>query len=110
MSEPMSSTADTLVAQALPLHRAGQVAQAQALYQQALAAALETAAPEAARLLNAEKFAPAMAALATLRAPLDAFFDKVLVNEPQFRRNRLALLARLRTAMDSVADLAKIEG
>ncbi len=39
MSEPMSSTADTLVAQALPLHRAGQVAQAQALYQQALAAA-----------------------------------------------------------------------
>ncbi len=76
----------------------------------ALAAALDRAAPEAARLLHAEKFAEAMAALATLRAPLDAFFEKVLVNEPQFRRNRLALLARLRAAMDSVADLSKLEG
>ena len=76
----------------------------------ALSTALDAAGPEAARLLAAEEFAPAMAALATLRAPLDAFFDKVLVNEPQFRRNRLALLARLRTAMDSVADLSKLEG
>ena len=78
--------------------------------EQALAAALDHAAPEAARLLATEHFAEAMAALATLRAPLDAFFDKVLVNEPQFRRNRLALLARLRAAMDSVADLSKLEG
>jgi glycyl-tRNA synthetase beta chain len=78
--------------------------------EQALAAALDQAVPEAARLLAAENFAEAMAALATLRAPLDAFFDKVLVNEPQFRRNRLALLARLRAAMESVADLSKLEG
>jgi glycyl-tRNA synthetase beta chain len=76
----------------------------------ALSAALNRAAPEAARLLAAEDFSAAMAALATLRAPLDAFFEKVLVNEPQFRRNRLALLARLRAAMDSVADLSKLEG
>ncbi len=78
--------------------------------EQALATALDRAVPEAARLLAAENFAEAMAALATLRAPLDAFFDKVLVNEPQFRRNRLALLARLRAAMESVADLSKLEG
>ncbi len=78
--------------------------------EQALSAALDHAVPEAARLLQAENFAEAMAALATLRAPLDAFFDKVLVNEPQFRRNRLALLARLRAAMDSIADLSKLEG
>ncbi len=78
--------------------------------EQALSAALDTAVPEAERLRQSENFAEAMAALATLRAPLDAFFDKVLVNEPQFRRNRLALLARLRAAMDSVADLSKLEG
>jgi glycyl-tRNA synthetase beta chain len=77
----------------------------------ALVAALEKAEPEAARLLAAEDFAGAMAALATLRVPVDAFFDKILVNDPdpQLRRNRLRLLARLRTAMDSVADLSKIE-
>ncbi len=78
----------------------------------ALASALDAAAPEAARLLAAEDFAGAMAALATLRAPLDAFFDKIMVNAPDLdlRRNRLALLARLRAAMDSVADLSKIDG
>ena len=78
--------------------------------EQALSAALDRAVPEAERLRHSENFAEAMAALATLRAPLDAFFDKVLVNEPQFRRNRLALLARLRAAMESVADLSKLEG
>ena len=82
------------------------------LEEQALHAALDQAAPQAARLLAEERFGEAMAALATLRAPLDAFFDKIMVNapEPELRRNRLALLARLRAAMDSVADLSKIEG
>lgn len=80
--------------------------------ERALAAALDRAAPEAAAHIAAERFAAAMAVLATLRAPLDAFFDRIMVNDPDpdLRRNRLGLLARLRAAMDSVADLSKIDG
>jgi glycyl-tRNA synthetase beta chain len=50
--------------------------------------------------------------LAALRSPLDAFFDKVTVNdpEPDLRRNRLRLLHTLRATMDRIADFAKIEG
>ena len=64
------------------------------------------------QLLAAEAFADAMAALAALRAPLDAFFDKVTVNDPrpELRRNRLRLLARVRATMNRVADFSKIEG
>jgi glycyl-tRNA synthetase beta chain len=78
----------------------------------ALAAALDAAEPRLAALLGAEDFTGAMAALAGLRAPLDAFFDRVTVNapEPSLRRNRLALLNRVRVAMDQVADFSKIEG
>lgn len=78
----------------------------------ALAAALDTAVPAAQSRLAAEDFAGAMAALATLRAPVDAFFDRVTVNDPdpELRANRLGLLSRLRAAMDAVADLSKIEG
>lgn len=78
----------------------------------ALAAALDRAVPEAQARIAAEDFGPAMAALATLRAPLDAFFDRVTVNDPasELRANRLGLLARLRAAMDAVADLSRIEG
>lgn len=78
----------------------------------ALAAALDRAVPEAQARIAAEDFGRAMAALATLRAPLDAFFDRVTVNDPasELRANRLGLLARLRAAMDAVADLSKIEG
>lgn len=80
--------------------------------EKALAAALDEAAPAAAARMGAEDFAGAMAALATLRAPLDAFFDRVTVNDPvpELRINRLGLLARLRAAMESVADLSRIEG
>ncbi|MCC6789392.1 MAG: hypothetical protein IT547_16300, partial [Hyphomonadaceae bacterium] len=47
-----------------------------------------------------------------LRAPVDAFFDKVMVNadDPMLRRNRLLLLSRLREALSEVADFSKIEG
>ncbi|MBV1796773.1 glycine--tRNA ligase subunit beta [Siccirubricoccus sp. G192] len=78
----------------------------------ALAEALAAAEPAARARLAAEDFAGAMAALAGLRVPVDAFFDRVTVNDPdlELRRNRLALLAGLRAAMDSVADLSKIEG
>jgi glycyl-tRNA synthetase beta chain len=78
----------------------------------ALAKALARAAPAARERLAAEDFSGAMAELAALRAPLDAFFDRVTVNDPdsELRRNRLRLLANLRDAMDAVADLSKIEG
>jgi glycyl-tRNA synthetase beta chain len=53
-----------------------------------------------------------MSALAKLRAPLDAFFDKVTVNadDKALRANRLALLARLTAATAKVADFSKLEG
>jgi glycyl-tRNA synthetase beta chain len=80
--------------------------------EQALAAALDAAEPAVAQALLAENFAAAMSALAALRAPLDAFFEKVIVNDPDkaTRANRLRLLARLRGAMDTVADFSRIEG
>jgi glycyl-tRNA synthetase beta chain len=54
----------------------------------------------------------AMTALATLRRPVDAFFDKVTVNtdDPKLRENRLKLLSRIQATMDQVAVFAKIEG
>ncbi|EFH13282.1 glycine--tRNA ligase subunit beta [Teichococcus cervicalis] len=80
--------------------------------EKALSAALDEALPRARAALAAEDDTAAMAALATLRAPVDAFFDKVVVNDPEakLRRNRLGLLARLRSAIDQVADFSKIEG
>ncbi len=79
--------------------------------EEALAATLEPAAARIALDLSAEDFERAMEAMATLRAPVDAFFDKVIVNDPapELRRNRLKLLARLRATMDAVADFSKIE-
>ena len=78
----------------------------------ALHAALETAEPRAAQAVADERFEDAMAALATLRAPIDAFFDSVTVNDadPAKRAARLALLARVRDAVHSVADFSKITG
>jgi len=63
-------------------------------------------------LLRREDFSGAMSAMARLRAPLDAFFDRVTVNAPEadLRRNRLCLLSQVRTTLDQVADLSKIEG
>jgi glycyl-tRNA synthetase beta chain len=63
--------------------------------------------------LKAEDFAGAMKAFAGLRAPIDAFFEKVTVNvtdRPELRLNRLKLLNQIRTTMDSVADFSRIEG
>lgn len=80
--------------------------------EKALYAALKSAEKNAAAAVAAEKFEDAMAALAGLRAPLDAFFEKVTVNDKDagLRANRLALLARLRAATAVVADLSKLEG
>ena len=78
----------------------------------ALVAALDAAAPAATQAVAREDFEGAMAALATLRAPIDAFFDAVTVNDPDpaKRAARLALLARVRDAVHTVADFSKVEG
>ena len=63
--------------------------------------------------LQREDFAGVMAAFAGLRAPIDAFFDKVTVNvgdKPELRLNRLKLLNQIRATMDSVANFSRIEG
>jgi len=77
-----------------------------------LLAALDAAEPQAAQAVAAEDFEGAMAALATLRAPIDAFFESVTVNDadPAKRTTRLALLARVRAAVHNVADFSKITG
>ncbi len=78
----------------------------------ALIEALDAAEPKAEAAVEAEDFEGAMAALASLRAPIDAFFDTVTVNDPdeEKRNARLALLARIRDAVHKVADFSKIEG
>ncbi|MCL9983037.1 MAG: glycine--tRNA ligase subunit beta [Erythrobacter sp.] len=80
--------------------------------EKALIDALGAAAPRAAEAVEAERFADAMAALATLRAPIDRFFEEVTVNaeEADKRSSRLALLGRFRDAVHRVADFSRIEG
>ncbi len=80
--------------------------------EQALIDALDAAAPRAAAAIEGEQFADAMAALATLRTPIDRFFEEVIVNDPQAekRNARLNLLARFRDAVHRVADFSRIEG
>ena len=78
----------------------------------ALLGALAKAAPAVETALAAEDFAGAMRALAALRAPVDGFFDKVLVNadDAAARANRLRLLIGVRDAMGRVADFSQISG
>jgi glycyl-tRNA synthetase beta chain len=80
--------------------------------ERALIAALDAAEPKASAAIEAEDFTGAMAALATLRGPIDAFFDHVTVNDsdPAKRERRLNLLMRFRDAVNRVADFSKIEG
>jgi glycyl-tRNA synthetase beta chain len=80
--------------------------------EKALIDALDVAAPRAAQAVEAEQFADAMAALATLRAPIDRFFEEVTVNDADANKRaaRLALLARFRDAVHHVADFSRIEG
>jgi glycyl-tRNA synthetase beta chain len=78
----------------------------------ALLKALGRAEPLAAAAIEAEDFEAAMAALAALRAPIDAFFDGVMVNDPDAEKRafRLGLLTRFRDAVHCVADFSRIEG
>ena len=80
--------------------------------EQALIEALETAEPRAAQAVEAEDFEAAMAALVTLRAPIDRFFEEVTVNDTDQdkRAARLNLLAQFRAAVHNVADFSRIEG
>ena len=76
----------------------------------ALSQALQAVVPQAQQCYAAGDYTAALRALAALKAPVDAFFDTVMVNadDPALRANRLALLARLQAAMNQVADLSRL--
>ena len=78
----------------------------------ALAAAIESVKQDTVAAINVENFTGAMNALAELRGPVDAFFDKVTVNadDPALRLNRLRLLSDIREATQTVADFSRIVG
>lgn len=80
--------------------------------EKALAAAIEEVKREAGLAVAKEDFADAMRALAKLRPAVDAFFDKVKVNDDDLRvrENRLKLLNEIRAATRAVADFSRIEG
>ncbi|WP_339638060.1 glycine--tRNA ligase subunit beta [uncultured Sulfitobacter sp.] len=77
-----------------------------------LFAALDKAEAKIIPAMAAQDFSTAMAAMAELRGPIDAFFEAVQVNadNPTVRRNRLNLLSRIRTICSAVADLTKLDG
>ncbi|MDR3509403.1 MAG: glycine--tRNA ligase subunit beta [Caulobacteraceae bacterium] len=78
----------------------------------ALIDALSEVEPQVGAALASEDFSAAMRSLSALRGPVDAFFDKVLVNDPDVatRYNRLRLLIQVRDAMGRVADFSQISG
>jgi glycyl-tRNA synthetase beta chain len=80
--------------------------------EKALAAAIGTVGEKVEAALGEEDFEGAMAELAKLRAPVDAFFDKVTVNadKADIRENRLTLLAQIRALTLQIADFSRIEG
>ena len=80
--------------------------------ERALIDSLEASEPQASAALEREDFTAAMAALASLRKPIDDFFDHVTVNDldAQKRERRLNLLMRFRDEVNRVADFSKIEG
>ena len=79
--------------------------------EKALAKAISEVQAEASAAVAKEDFAAAMSAMAKLRPPVDAFFDKVRVNDddPKVRENRLKLLNEIRSATRAVADFSKIQ-
>jgi glycyl-tRNA synthetase beta chain len=80
--------------------------------EKALIKTLNAAEPKALAAIEQEDFTTAMAALASLRRPIDQFFDHVTVNDPDpgKRERRLNLLMSFRDAVNRVADFSKIEG
>ena len=111
--DPLSLVEEPAIAQAVAEMALGSTQSSGAPREEVtLVEALDVAEPKAAAAVGAEDFTGTMAALASLRAPIDAFFDKVTVNDPDSstRRRRLNLLARFRDAVHQVADFSKIEG
>ncbi|WP_293798918.1 glycine--tRNA ligase subunit beta [uncultured Bosea sp.] len=88
------------------------IADAGLIEEKALAVALAQATPKAEAAVAAEDYEGAMAALAEIRPAVDAFFEKVTVNDPDpaLRANRLKLLNQLRQATRAVADFDRIAG
>ncbi len=80
--------------------------------EQELDAAINQAEKKAGEAIQSEDFSAALAALSALRGPVDAFFERVLVNDEDqaVRANRLALLSRIREATGQVADFSRIAG
>lgn len=78
--------------------------------EKALAEALAKTKPEADKLFEAGDYAGSLQALASLKGPVDAFFDNVMVNadDPALKANRQGMLATLHQAMNRVADLSKL--
>ncbi|MEM8749975.1 MAG: glycine--tRNA ligase subunit beta [Pseudomonadota bacterium] len=80
--------------------------------EKALFAAVNQAESDAAQEVEKEDYSSAMLALAKLREPVDSFFERVMVNadDADIRANRLALMRRIRTATETVADFSRIAG
>ena len=78
----------------------------------ALNEALTKVKPEADKLFESGDYTASLKSLAALKAPVDDFFDNVMVNadDPALKANRLGLLAILHQAMNRVADLSKLAG
>ena len=91
---------------------AGELSYTPEVAEKALMDALDSSEPAATRAIEAEDFSAAMSALASLRGPIDRFFEEVTVNadEENKRHARLDLLARFRAAVHKVADFSRIEG
>jgi len=79
--------------------------------ERALADALDASVKTASDAVEKEEFGAAMAALARVRAPIDTFFESVVINveDRAVRRNRLLLLSKIRAAAGEVADLSRLE-
>ncbi|MES2327492.1 MAG: glycine--tRNA ligase subunit beta [Pseudomonadota bacterium] len=109
--DPLVLVDDPIVGEAVAEMASGQ-AGADLPQERALIAAIEHAEPKASAAIDAEDFTAAMTALASLRKPIDDFFDHVTVNDPDpaKRERRLNLLMRFRDAVNRVADFSKIEG
>jgi glycyl-tRNA synthetase beta chain len=109
--DPLVLVDDPIVGEAVAEIASGE-AGADLPEEKALIAALDNAEPKASAAIEKEDFTGAMAALASLRKPIDDFFDHVTVNDPDpaKRERRLNLLMRFRDAVNRVADFSKIEG
>jgi glycyl-tRNA synthetase beta chain len=111
--DPLSLVEEPAIAAAVAQMAQGSAAPSDAPAEEAaLTEALDLSEPRATAAIAVEDFTAAMAALASLRAPIDAFFDKVIVNDADqdVRKRRLNLLARFRDAVHRVADFSRIEG